>query len=147
MTSRSPKAERGRRRRRPGQTHRFIKLTGAAKSIKLEAKARGLVGLKGYTSDLTRQTPEFVIDAYHQLWRIEKSFACPSTTYRPGPVYHHKRESIEAHLTIVLAALDRAPNELGHQEIRENRTARPHRANQNPPPDPDRTDPLPDRPP
>jgi hypothetical protein len=40
----------------------------------LKAKARGLAGLKGYTTNLTTVSPEFVIDAYHQLWRIEKSF-------------------------------------------------------------------------
>jgi hypothetical protein len=30
---------------------------------------------------------------------------CPSTTYKPDPIYHRTRDSIEAHLTIVLAAL------------------------------------------
>jgi hypothetical protein len=37
----------------------------------LEAKARGLAGLKGYTTNLTDPAPEFVIGSYHQLWRIE----------------------------------------------------------------------------
>lgn len=56
--------------------NRFIKLTGADKSVNrdLEAKARALAGIKGYTTNLTSQTPEFIIDAYHRLWRIEKSF-------------------------------------------------------------------------
>lgn len=40
----------------------------------LEAKTRALAGWKGYTTNLTKTSPEFVIDAYHQLWRIEKSF-------------------------------------------------------------------------
>jgi hypothetical protein len=30
---------------------------------------------------------------------------CPSTTCRARPIYHHKRESIEAHLAVVFAAL------------------------------------------
>jgi hypothetical protein len=31
-------------------------------------------GGKGYTANLTNQSSESVIDAYHQRWRIEKSF-------------------------------------------------------------------------
>ena len=87
----------------PVKRNRFIKLTGATKY--LEAKARGLAGLKGYTTNLTGVTPEFVIDAYHQLWRIEKSFRMSKHDLQARPIYHHKRESIEAHLTIVFAAL------------------------------------------
>ena len=71
----------------------------------LEAKARGLAGLKGYTHNLTEPTAEFVIDAYHQLWRIEKSFRMSKHDLQARPIYHHKRESIDAHLTIVFAAL------------------------------------------
>ena len=43
--------------------------------------------------------------AYHQLWRIEKSFRMSKSDLRARPIYHHKRDSIEAHLTIVMAAL------------------------------------------
>jgi hypothetical protein len=91
----------------PVKRNRFIKLTGAAKSVNrdLEAKARGLAGLKGYTTNLTSVGAEFVIDAYHQLWRIERSFRMSKHDLQARPVYHHKRESIDAHLTIVFAAL------------------------------------------
>jgi hypothetical protein len=87
--------------------NRFIKLTGAEKSINrdLEAKARALAGIKGYTTNLTDETPEFVIGAYHQLWRIEKSFRMSKHDLQARPIYHHKRDSIEAHLSIVFAAL------------------------------------------
>lgn len=87
--------------------NRFIKLTGADKSVnrELEAKARALAGIKGYTTDLTCQTPQFVIDAYHRLWRIEKSFRMSKHDLQARPIYHHKRESIDAHLSIVFAAL------------------------------------------
>jgi transposase len=43
--------------------------------------------------------------AYHQLWQIEKSFRMSKSDLRARPIYHHKRDSIEAHLTIVMAAL------------------------------------------
>jgi transposase len=46
-----------------------------------------------------------VIGAYHQLWRIEKTFRMSKHDLRARPIYHHKRESIDAHLTIVFAAL------------------------------------------
>jgi transposase len=87
--------------------NRFIKLTGETKSVNrdLEAKARSLAGWKGYTTNLTNQTAQFVIDAYHQLWRIEKSFRMSKHDLRARPIYHHKRESIDAHLTIVFAAM------------------------------------------
>ncbi|WP_157118424.1 IS1634 family transposase, partial [Mycobacterium sherrisii] len=54
--------------------NRFIKLTAATKSVNraLEAKTRALAGWKGYTTNLVSQPATFVIDAYHQLWRIEK---------------------------------------------------------------------------
>ena len=50
-------------------------------------------------------TSEFVIDAYHQLWRIEKSFRMSKHDLQARPIYHHTRESIEAHLSIVVAAM------------------------------------------
>jgi transposase len=71
----------------------------------LEAKARALAGIKGYTTNITNPSPEFVIRAYHQLWRIEKSFRMSKHDLRARPIYHHKRESIDAHLAIVFAAL------------------------------------------
>jgi len=91
----------------PVKRNRFIKLTGATKSINrdLETKARALAGLKGYVTNITNPTPEFVIGAYHQLWRIEAAFRMSKHDLAARPIYHHKRESIEAHLTIVFAAL------------------------------------------
>jgi hypothetical protein len=75
----------------------------------LEAKARALAGLKGYATNLaacpdgTPVTAEFVIGAYHRLFQIEKSFRMSKSDLQARPIYH--RDSIEAHLTIVLAAL------------------------------------------
>ena len=62
-------------------------------------------GWKGYTTNLVGQSAEFVIDAYHQLWRIERSFRMSKHDLQARPIYHHTRESIEAHLSIVFAAL------------------------------------------
>jgi len=97
----------------PVKRNRFIGLDGAVKSVnrELEAKARDLAGLKGYVTNLaacpdgTPVTPEFVIGSYHQLFEIEKSFRMSKSDLQARPVYHRKRDSIEAHLTIVFAAL------------------------------------------
>ena len=87
--------------------NRFIKLSGATKSVnrELEAKTRSLAGWKGYTTNLTGESAEFVIGAYHRLWRIEKAFRMSKHDLQARPIYHHTRESIEAHLTIVFAAM------------------------------------------
>ena len=97
----------------PVKRNRFIKLDGTAKSVnrELEARARDLAGLKGYVTNLqacpdgTPVTPDFVIGSYHELWNIEKSFRMSKHDLQARPVYHHLRDSIEAHLTIVFAAL------------------------------------------
>jgi Transposase DDE domain len=101
------KAERAVDGKAPVKRNRYIQLSGAIKSVnrQLEAKTRALAGWKGYTTNLTEQSAEFVIDAYHQLWRIEKSFRMSKHDLQARPIYHHIRESIDAHLTIVFAAL------------------------------------------
>ena len=97
----------------PVKRNRFIQLSGGTRSVnrKLEEKARALAGLKGYITNLqacpdgTPVTPEFVIGAYHQLFQIEKSFRMAKSDLQARPIYHRKRDSIEAHLSIVFAAL------------------------------------------
>jgi hypothetical protein len=79
----------------------------------LEAKARALAGIKGYVTNLaacpdaTPVTAEFVIGSYHQLFQIERSFRMAKSDPQARPVYHHLRDSIEAHLTIVFAGTSR----------------------------------------
>jgi transposase len=46
-----------------------------------------------------------VIGAYHDLWQVEKSFRMAKSDLRARPIFHHQKDSIEAHLTIVFAAL------------------------------------------
>jgi hypothetical protein len=97
----------------PVKRNRFIRLSGGTRAVnrELEAKARALAGIKGYATNLracpdgTPVTPEFVIGAYHQLFQIEKSFRMAKSDLQARPIYHRTRDSIEAHLTIVFAAL------------------------------------------
>ena len=46
-----------------------------------------------------------MISSYRRLLEIEKAFRMSKSDLQARPIYHHKRESIEAHLTIVFAAL------------------------------------------
>ena len=87
--------------------NRFVKLTNATKTVnrELEAKARALAGIKGYVTNIADPTPEQVIQAYHQLFQIEKSFRMAKSDLAARPIFHRTRDSIEAHLTIVFAAL------------------------------------------
>lgn len=93
----------------PVKRNRFVQLTGGSKSVNraLEAKARSLAGVKGYVTNLDPKIADsaFVIGSYHRLFQIEKSFRMSKHDLQARPIYHHKRESIDAHLTIVFAAL------------------------------------------
>lgn len=60
-------------------------------------------GLKGYltNSDLK---PNLVIQTYNHLWKIEKAFRISKTDLRIRPIYHRKKDRIEAHICIAFAA-------------------------------------------
>ena len=93
--------------RTPVKRNRYVRLSGATKSVNraLEAKNRALAGIKGYVTNLENPDPDYVIGAYSRLLQVEKSFRMSKTDLAARPIYHHTRESIEAHLTIVFAAL------------------------------------------
>jgi hypothetical protein len=101
------KAERAVDGHAPVKRNRYIQLSGATKSVNrtLEAKTRALAGWKGYTTNLVGQPADFVIGAYHQLWRIEKAFRMSKHDLQARPIYHRTRDSIEAHLSVVFAAM------------------------------------------
>ena len=86
--------------------NRFVTLTGGTRTVNrdLEAKVRALAGWKPYVTNLDAKA-EFVIGAYHQLWHVEHSFRMSKHDLKARPVYARKRESINAHLAVVFAAL------------------------------------------
>jgi transposase len=75
-------------------------------------------GIKGYVTNLPAPHKDIqqgipaqeVIDAYHQLFQVEKSFRMSKSDLKARPIFHHKLDSIRAHLTIVFAALSIARN-------------------------------------
>jgi transposase len=88
---------------------RFLKVTGATPELNQKTidRARQLAGLKGYVTSLDPAVMDgaAVIAAYHELWQVEASFRMTKSDLRARPVFHHEREAIEAHLTVVFAAL------------------------------------------
>jgi hypothetical protein len=90
----------------PASRMKFVSVSQKSKHLnqKLIDKAKSLAGIKGYVTNLDIPDEE-VIAYYHQLFRIEATFRMAKSDLRARPIYHRKRESIEAHLTIVLAAL------------------------------------------
>jgi len=88
---------------------RFVKTRNGATELDETslARARNLVGLKGYVTniDVAVMPADEVIGSYHDLWHVEQSFRMSKTDLAARPIFHHTREAIEAHLTIVFAAL------------------------------------------
>lgn len=74
-------------------------------------------GLKGYKTN-TSLTKEEVIEYYHQLWAIEKTFRISKHDLQIRPIYHQLKRRIEAHICIAFAAckiykeLERQLNEM-----------------------------------
>ena len=85
---------------------KFLSVKTGSKQLnqKLIDKARSLAGIKGYVTNLDIPDKE-VIAYYHQLFQVEATFRMAKSDLRARPIFHQNREAIEAHLTIVLAAL------------------------------------------
>ncbi|MCV7192152.1 IS1634 family transposase [Mycolicibacterium brumae] len=94
---------------KPAKTARFVKVSGKDRHLDQAALARAqsLVGLKGYVTNVqvTTMKAAEVMAKYHDLWHVEKSFRMSTSDLAARPIWHRQRETIEAHLTIVFAAL------------------------------------------
>jgi Transposase DDE domain len=103
------KAEQAADGTRPMRRDRFVKVTGVSKGVDraLAERARQLAGLTGYLTNLPAATMDAaaVIAACHDLRRVEQSSRMTKSGLRARPVFHHQRDAIEAHLTVVFAAL------------------------------------------
>jgi len=90
----------------PFKRNRFLKVSGSKREVNydLAQDVKRRAGIKGYVTDLDIDAQE-IITAYHQLFQIERSFRMTKSDLRARPIFHRTRDSIEAHLTIVLTAL------------------------------------------
>jgi len=88
---------------------KFLSVTTKQKTLNqaLIDKAKALAGIKGYVTNLplTEASNVGVIAYYHQLWHVEQSFRMSKSDLKARPIFHRKRDAIEAHLTVVMAAL------------------------------------------
>ena len=88
---------------------RFVKSSNGAVSLDqaMLARAHRLVGLKGYVTNIeaTLMPTGEVIASYHSLWQVEASFRMSKTDLRARPIFHHERDAIQAHMTVVVTAL------------------------------------------
>lgn len=88
---------------------RFVKVRGDDRTVDEAslARAQSLVGLKGYVTNVpvSVMPATEVIAKYHDLWHVEKSFRMSKTDLDARPMFNRVRDAIEAHLTVVFAAL------------------------------------------
>ncbi|MBF9127402.1 IS1634 family transposase [Plantactinospora sp. S1510] len=91
------------------RTPRFVTVNGDARTLDETslARARKLIGLKGYVTNIPHNvmSPSEVTSNYHDLWHVEQSFRMSKTDLAARPMFHHTKDAIEAHLTIVFTAL------------------------------------------
>lgn len=94
---------------RPPHKARFVKTTGQTPVLDEVSiqRARDIAGLKGYVTniDAGMMNGSEIIGNYHDLWHVEQSFRMAKTDLAARPIFHHTRDAIEAHLTVVFAAL------------------------------------------
>jgi len=85
---------------------RFLSIKKAKKEINHELieEARRKAGIKGYVTNLNCDA-QIVINGYHNLFQVEKSFRMSKSDLKARPIFHRLRDSIEAHLTVCFAAL------------------------------------------
>jgi transposase len=90
----------------PTTKTKFLSVVAKEKQLnqKLINKATALAGVKGYVTNLDIPD-EQVIAYYHQLFHVEATFRMAKSDLRARPIFHQTREAIEAHLTVVFAAL------------------------------------------
>ena len=85
---------------------RFVKAVNGTYAVNtaLIEKAKKLEGIKGYltNTDLDENT---IIERYHDLWRIEKSFRITKSDLEARPVFLRLDKTITCHLIIVFAGL------------------------------------------
>ncbi|MBO0884592.1 MAG: IS1634 family transposase [Mycobacterium sp.] len=107
------KAEKVAAGQRPIARDRFVTITTDADGKKAAVnwavieRARFSAGFKGYVTNIDPDTMDgaAVVAAYHDLWHVEESFRMTKSDLAARPIFHHKRDAIEAHLTVVFAAL------------------------------------------
>lgn len=94
---------------RPVKKDKYVKVTEKQQKLdeSLIEKHQRRAGFKGYVTNLKPEQASGaqVITAYHDLYQVERSFRMSKTDLRGRPIFHRKKDSILAHLSIVFTAL------------------------------------------
>jgi Transposase DDE domain len=107
------KAEKVAAGKRPIARDRFVTVTTdsegkkAGVNWKVIERARFCAGFKGFVTNIDADALDgsAVVAAYQDLWHVEESFRMSKHDLQARPIFHRKKDSIDAHLTIVFAAL------------------------------------------
>lgn len=95
--------------KRPVKKDKYVKVTDKQQKLdeSLIEKHQRRAGFKGYVTNLElgQASGAQVITAYHDLYQVERSFRMSKTDLRGRPIFHRKKDSILAHLSIVFTAL------------------------------------------
>lgn len=95
----------------PGNIRRtkFISSEGEVYRLNtsLIEKTKLLLGIKGYYTNLTSAevNDQKVIEHYHNLWHVEQAFRISKSDLQIRPMFHFKKQMIEAHILICFMAL------------------------------------------
>jgi transposase len=87
---------------------KFVKsgVTAYELNKELLEKAKMLLGIKGYYTNLGSDTNDLTIIAhYHSLWHVEQAFRVAKNDLSTRPIFHFKKEAVQTHILICFMAL------------------------------------------
>lgn len=94
---------------KPAKNARFVKTSESKRAFDEATFERALspAGWKGYLTNIPRtiMSADEIIGSYHELWHVEQSFRMSKTDLRARPIFHHDRNAVETHWTMVFTAL------------------------------------------
>jgi transposase len=86
-------------------TNKEKKKTEQMLNTSLIEKTKLLLGIKGYYTNLSNENNKTIIDHYHNLWHVELAFRIAKSDLSMRPIYHFKKQTIQAHILICFMAL------------------------------------------
>lgn len=66
-----------------------------------------MLGLKGYYTNIPEKelSDQQIIERYHDLWQIEKSFRIAKSDLATRPIFHFNSDSVKSHILICFTGL------------------------------------------
>lgn len=98
-------------KREPGKRAKFVACAKGRDVYTLHdaliEKTTLLLGIKGYYTNIpeTKLGNEKIIERYHDLWHVEKSFRIAKSDLETRPIFHRKEDAIRAYMVVCFIAL------------------------------------------